>query len=320
MSARAAGFVVLRQPQSEVIVGGVGAFKIGSEEHKALFCKEFVETHNPFEPSRIQWTHLDDETLGRLKALPIWNEAVQTEAETALKVQTLGKEEPDPVLAEAIALQGYEEGRHAAVLRLLTSHYGIPVKPFPQPTRPRKPVWAFLSTGYGECLDSFFAFGLFALGKRSQYFPLALIDIFDPIMQEEARHILFIVNWAAYLRARAGLAGRPAFDARRAWIVWQQLIGHARQALRAGGGGEEDSGAGFTMNSHSVFGDVTARSFLTLCLTENDRRLSLYDPRLLRPRMVPSTARFALRFLPKAPADRVEETPAEPPRAPAPTP
>jgi hypothetical protein len=302
--------------------------KIGSEEHKALFCNEFVRTHNPFEPARIQWPDLDGESLGRLKALPIWNEAVQTEAETALKVQTLGKSEPDPVLAEAIALQGYEEGRHAAVLRLLTTRYGIPVKPFDEPKPPAKPVWAFLSTGYGECLDSFFAFGLFALGKRSRYFPMELIDVFDPIMQEEARHILFIVNWAAYLRARAGLAGRPAFDARRAWIVWQQLVGHARQALRASRGdddGDSDSaGAGFTMNSHSVFGDVTARSFLELCLSENDRRLSLYDSRLLRPTMVPSAVRLALRFLPKNGAGagfhKGGETPAEPPRASATTP
>jgi hypothetical protein len=316
-------------------VGAVDGLKIGSEEHKALFCREFVATHNPFEPARIQWPDLDADSLGRLKALPIWNEAVQTEAETALKVQTLGKSEPDPVLAEAIALQGYEEGRHAAVLRLLTTHYGIPVKPFDEPKPPAKPVWAFLSTGYGECLDSFFAFGLFALGKRSQYFPMELIDVFDPIMQEEARHILFIVNWAAYLRTRAGLSGRPAFEARRAWIVWQQIVGHARQALRASRGDgdaasdSESSEAGFTMKSHSAFGDITARSFLELCLSENDRRLSLYDARLLRPTMVPSAVRLALRFLPKngaavqkdVPKDvhKGDETPAEPPRASATT-
>ncbi|HEY2796821.1 MAG TPA: ferritin-like domain-containing protein [Thermoanaerobaculia bacterium] len=294
--------------------------KIGSEEHKALFCREFVRTHKPFDPARIQWPDLDEETLGRLKALPIWNEAVQTEAETALKVQTLGKIEPDPVLAEAIALQGYEEGRHAAVLCLLTTHYGIPVRAFDEPKPPAKPVWAFLSTGYGECLDSFFAFGLFALGKRSEYFPLELIEIFDPIMQEEARHILFIVNWAAYLRSRAGISGRPAFDVRRGWIVWQQLLGHAKQALRASrsDGDSSSAGEGFTMNSHSVFGDVTARSFLELCLSENDRRLSPYDSRLLRPRMVPSAVRLALRFLPKkgveAPGSvpRGDETSAEP--------
>ena len=298
---------------------GVGAIAIGSEDHKELFCREFVRTHNPFEPSRIRWPELDAESLARLKALPIWNEAVRTEAETALKVQTCGRTEPGEVLAEAIALQGYEEGRHAEILRLLTERYGIPVEPFPEPQPPRQPVWAFLSTGYGECLDSFFAFGLFALGKRSQYFPLELIEIFDPIMQEEARHILFIVNWAAYLRSRAGLARRPLFDARRGWLVAQQLIGHARQALRAGGGGS-DAAEGFTMSSHSAFGDLSASSFLSLCLSENDRRLAPYDPRLLRPTLVPSAVRLALRFLPRSSANGGAGTPVKPPRAPAPTP
>lgn len=40
---------------------------------------------------------------------------MRTETATALEVQTLGEREPDPVLAQAIALQGYEEARHAAV-------------------------------------------------------------------------------------------------------------------------------------------------------------------------------------------------------------
>ena len=47
---------------------------------------------------------------------------------------------------------------------LLTKHYGIPVAPFPPPEVPKDPTRAFLRTGYGECLDSFFAFGLFRLG------------------------------------------------------------------------------------------------------------------------------------------------------------
>src|SRR5207244_4297253 len=158
----------------------------------------------------------------RLAGLPVWDEAVRTEAATAVKVQSLGRVEKDPVLAEAIALQGYEEGRHAAIIKLLTERYGIAVKPFPAPEEPRDPKWAFLRTGYGECLDSFFAFGLFELGRRSDFFPAKLIQIFDGIMQEEARHILFIVNWAAYLRARTPLPLRPVFHARRAWNIAAQ--------------------------------------------------------------------------------------------------
>jgi hypothetical protein len=284
---------------------------IGSEDHKKTFCRVFVESHVPFEPESIRFPDLDEESLRRLKALPIWNEALRTEAATAVEVQSLGRVESDPVLAEAIVLQGYEEGRHAAILSLLTRHYGIDVAPFRAPAPPDDPLWTFLSTGYGECLDSFFAFGLFAIGERSGYFPARLTDIFDPIMQEEARHILFIVNWAAYLRARAPLALRPAFDARRAWTIARQLVGHARQALQFGGAGTQE---GFTMASHSTFGDFSARSFLALCLAENDRRLSRYDPRLLRPALVAPLVRIALKLLPGGGA-RGQRERADPPRA-----
>jgi len=283
---------------------------IGSEEHKRLFCETFLATHKPFEPAEIRWPELDAESLGRLRALPIWDEAVKTESETALKVQTLALVEPDPLLAEAIRVQGYEEGRHAALLTLLTRRYGIDVKPFPPPQPPANPVWAFVSTGYGECIDSFFAFGLFAIGKRSEYFPSALIDIFDPIMQEEARHILFIVNWAAYLKARSPLPRKPLFEVRRWWTVAAQLWEHARHAMQVGGG-DAPTQEGFTVNARSAFGDLSAREFLELCSSENERRLAPYDPRLLRPALVPGSVRLALRFLPKGdkrpPADAAPE-------------
>jgi len=281
---------------------------IGSDDHKRLFCKTFIDTHKPFEPAAIRWPELDAESLARLKSLPIWDEAVKTESETALKVQTLGRAERDPVLSEAITLQGYEEGRHAAVLTLLTQNYGISVKPFARPAPPTDPERAFLSTGYGECLDSFFAFGLFAIGKRSEYFPSALIDIFDPIMQEEARHILFIVNWAAFLRARATLPLKPVYELRRWSAIVGQILEHARNAARMG---KEDTGSqeGFTMNARSAFEDLSARSFLELCLSENDRRLAPYDQRLLRPTLVSRSVRLALRFLPKHPASPPGQSP-----------
>jgi hypothetical protein len=287
------------------------AIAIGTEAHKELLCRTFIDTHRPFRPEDIRWPDLDAESLSRLKALPIWNEAVKTESETALKVQTLGKVETDPVLAEAIALQGYEEGRHAAILRLLTQRYGIAVESFDESEPPRDPVWTFMRTGYGECIDSFFAFGLFAIGRGSEIFPAALIDIFEPIMQEEARHILFLVNWAAYLRARTALPRRPFFDLRRAWKIGEELVGHAIHAAQMGKGGGE-SEEGFTMTSHAEFGDVSARSFLELCLSENDRRLALYDERLIRPRLVPAAVRFALKILPRTRSVDGSREPARP--------
>jgi len=291
---------------------------MGSEEHKNLLCRTFIDTHDPFKPSEIRWPDLDAEGLARLKAMPVWNEATRTEAATAVKVQSLGDTEKDPLLAEAISLQGYEEGRHAEVLVLLTRHYGIPVAQFPPPEVPKDPTRAFLRTGYGECLDSFFAFGLFRLGVQAELFPKALTDVFEKIMQEEARHILFIVNWAAYLRARRPVLARPGFDLWRAWNIGGQAFDRLKGALSmAGGDGKKDGDearksddkkglpekdatqSGFTLKSHSIFGDFSLRSFLETCLAENAKRLAPYDARLLRPNLVPSVVRQIVKVLPR---------------------
>ncbi len=278
------------------------SIRIGSEDHKRLFCRTFIETHDPFKPEEIDWPDLDEESLARLKSLPVWNEAARTEAATAVKVQALGRTEPDPVLAEAIALQGYEESRHADVIQRLTRRYGIAVTPYPEPEIPKDPTWAFLRTGYGECLDSFFAFGLFALGSRSGLFPPRIVSIFETIMQEEARHILFIVNWAAYLRARRPLPLRPAFDARRGWNIVAQAVDRVRGALQMGGAAAGESQDGFTLKSHTSFSDFSLRPFLKLCLSENERRFSPYDRRLLRPVLVPSSVKALLKVLPRGKA------------------
>ncbi len=290
-----------------------GPIAVGSDAHRDLFCRVFVETHDPFRPEAIVWPDLDPQALGRLKSLPVWDEATRTEAATAVRVQTLGRAEPDPVLAGAIALQGFEEQRHADVLRILTRRYGIDLSPHPEPEAPKDPVRAFLRTGYGECIDSFFAFGLFRIGADSGFFPAGITSVFENIMQEEARHILFIVNWAAYLRARRPLPLRPGFDVWRAWNVAAQTFDRLKGALlmaRGKGGGTPASKSGFTISSHDSFGEFSLREFLELCLSENERRLAPYDARLLRPRLVPSTVRRLVPLLPRRRGPRPGKAPA----------
>ena len=63
-------------------------------------------------------------------------------------------------------------------------------------------------------------------------------------MQEEARHILFIVNWAAYLRARR--PAPPAAGLRRAaaWNIVAQALDRVRGAMQIGdGGGDTQDGS-----------------------------------------------------------------------------
>src|SRR5581483_10769324 len=51
----------------------------GSEEHKQLFCLSFIETHRPYEPRDMPWPVLDDVSLARLRAIPVWSMALSIE-------------------------------------------------------------------------------------------------------------------------------------------------------------------------------------------------------------------------------------------------
>src|SRR5436305_12772447 len=167
-----------------------GPIVLGSEAHKRAFCRMLLDTHNPYRPSIVDWPALDPEARDRLINLPIWDIAMQTEGNASLRVLSYAKAVADPLLREAIEIDGFEEGRHKQVLSNLVAAYGIRLAPEPEFCKPRHPEWAFMVTGFSECIDSFFAFGLFAVAQHSRFFPLELVDTFEPVMQEEARHIL----------------------------------------------------------------------------------------------------------------------------------
>ena len=284
--------------------GESGPIAPGSEAHKTAFCRMLLDTHNPYKPSIIDWPVLDPEARERLVKLPIWDIAVQTEGKARLRVLSYAETIEDALLRQAIELDGFEEGRHKEVLSNLVEAYGIRLTAEPEYLRPRDPEWAFLVTGFSECIDSFFAFGLFALAKRSGFFPSALVDTFEPVMQEEGRHILFFVNWVAWHKRNLPSWRRPIFWSKvlAVWgfLIWER-IGVARGV---GGAGDEESGAvpqdnNFTLTGSKAVGavDLSVTALIDVCLEENDRRLSGYDARLLRPNVVPRLMRFARRFM-----------------------
>jgi hypothetical protein len=266
---------------------------VGSQEHKELFCQFFLDTHVAFEPATISWPEIDEDSLKRLHSLPVWHEAVATERAATRTIQAWVPFESDALIREAIALQGYEEERHAAIIQGLTTHYGIPVSPPPPLPAPADPEWAFMRLGYSECFDAFFTFALFAIARDSGFFPAVLVEKFEPVMQEEARHILFFVNWEAYRQAQRPLWQRPR-------SVWRGALGRVLQVWRRvqgamGARADKD----FTMKGHqSIRMDLTPRRFLELCLAENAQRLDRYDARLLRPRLVPTIAQALCKVLP----------------------
>lgn len=273
--------------------------KLGSQAHKRVFCRMLLDTHDPYRPAVIPWPKLEEEAFNRLTGLPIWNIAVQIEGRAAIAVRIYGESVADPLLREAILMDGGEEARHKEVLSKMVAFYGIVLDPEPPYPAPSDAEWAFMTTGYAECIDSFFAFGLFDVARRSGFFPKELVETFEPVIQEEARHILFFVNWLAWHRRQLSWPRRIWFNLRCLACFLGRIKGRLDTARAVKGSqGDKKKDSNFTVTtSKTLAANMKVPDLLRLCLSENDRRMAQYDARLLRPVLVPRLVRLALRFL-----------------------
>lgn len=264
--------------------------RTGSPEHRDLFCRTFVETHRPFEPEQLPWPQLDAQYVELLRAFPFWSFARSMEQEADRMIATFSKTLDDPSIRAAVELQGYEEGRHGRLLNHMLERYEIDV---PRVPLTNLPVTRddFVVFGFSECTDSFVGFGGFALARRKQIFPPALLAIFEQILFEEARHIVFFINWWRYEEARAGTS--------RLARTLSALRYHARAIAHTAQGAQGAAVAPAPVDltsggSQAILEGVTPKTFLEVALAENRAMMERIDRRLLRPQIVPSLATVAL--------------------------
>ena len=279
-----------------------GPLRVGSDLHLRELCRMFHETFNPYRPAVLEWPKLDAAALQRIVSLPIWDIAVQTEGKARLRMAAYAKTVKDADMRNTLALNAWEENRHKEILSRMVAAYGIPLAREAPYVYPKDAEWAYLVTGYSECIDSFFAFGLFEVARRSGLFPAELVDTFEPVMQEECRHILLFANWVAWHRARLSWWRRLRFEfkvlAVWAFLAWER-VGLAR--TMDANGNQQDIDNNFTVNgAQSVSAsEISLPELLRLCLQENERRFSGYDRRLLRPTTMPRLVMLARRFMRK---------------------
>lgn len=266
--------------------------QLGSEAHKELFCRSFMDTHLDYEPEKLPFPKLDTEHLNRLRAIPFWHEALSIERFAGVMVSAFADTIDDPMIKEAIALQGREETRHGRLINHLIRFYDLDVPDVPTKTPPADLRKKFVHFGFEECLDSFFAFGMFGLAKQANYMHEDLFTIFDPILDEEARHIVFFVNWITYTQIKEGRGLNLLRSTHAMWNYGQALLGLIKTF------GSSDNQSSFTAKGASTFvDDLTAEQFFEICLQENKNRMSKYDDRLLQPMLLPRLSTIALKTL-----------------------
>jgi hypothetical protein len=264
--------------------------KVGTSAHRDLFCRSFIDGHRVFEPEQLPWPHVESIYLERLRAIPFWGIAKAMERKAGVMVSAFAETLTDPVIREAVALQGIEESRHARLISYFIERYELPAREIDSDVG--EPVKdQFVVFGYEECVDFFMGAGLFALATRLDIFPQNLVSIFEQVLFEEARHITFFINWFRYEEARAGRDG--AFS--RHIVAMKNYYASITQLVRSMTGVETTGFA--AANAGQLIEGMTPAMFLEAALAENRRLLGLLDPRLIKPALLPALATSMLTFL-----------------------
>lgn len=264
--------------------------RLGTEEHKQLFCQSFLDSYLDYQPETLPWPELDSASLEKLKQIPFWQQALYTERSAGVMVSQFAETIEDPLLREAIALQGKEETRHGKLIAFLLEHYQIEVPKTEIVPPSHSLTCEFINFGYEECLDSFFAFGMFGIAQQAGYLPESIFAIFDPLLDEEARHIVFFVNWITYRQIQQGRG-------LRLWRAGHSFWHYSKALWKLGeifGASRADEIAFTATGATSFMDDLTPELFLATCLAENQKRMNKFPPELLQPLLMPRIASIML--------------------------
>ena len=161
-------------------------------------------------------------------------------------------------------------------IRVMIDRYGLDATEQPLETLPADIETAFIDFGFGECIDSFLGFGAFKTARQSEFLPEAMFEIFDVLMYEETRHIVFFINYMAWREVQRGRGAAPLRALTSAWYYGRalgRLLGMVRR------GKDTNDGRDFADHRANMFLEgFSFRRFVEDCYRENARRMSAFDP------------------------------------------
>jgi hypothetical protein len=274
---------------------------IGSYEYKKRFCQSLIDSHVPDNPDQLRWwPTLDASTIERLQGFSIWRNGLWAQHKGAQIVSAFAPTIKDPMAQAAVMLQAEEQVRLVKITQSFLSAYSIPSPVLAPVVIPKNLEAAFVKVGYQRSLDLFWADGLRAAAQKANVLPDALDQRFDQLLAEQTRHTIFLVNWMAYQKTK--------FNKR--WSEW-----NAVPALW--------NRSGALVSLISAFGakDVDERpaalrwmarynmeTFLTLCLSTQQKRMQTFDAELVQPQLSVNLAKLTREIFRVWPKRRVAPT------------
>ena len=140
----------------------------------------------------------------------------------------------------------FEEGRHKEVLSHLVRAYGIELEPEPEYVGAEGPRMGVHGHGLQRVYRQLLRLRPVRTGPTAPaIFPPELVETFEPVIQEEGRHILFFTNWIASHRRTMPSWRRPWFFF-KTLAVWAYLIRERIGLARDVSAGDKEN-ANFTM-------------------------------------------------------------------------
>lgn len=265
--------------------------QLGSYEHQKLFCHALTDHHVKYNLDQIPWPQLADDQLQRLREIPFWAEVLQQKRQMALIVGALAAQTKPTRLKGAILLLSQETERQVKLLEQMMSFYQIPQTSIPARPLPGELTPVLQDLAFDQYLSAYILWGWFAIAREQQYLPEALLEVWEPILDEDARHSIFFTNWTA------GQQFSLSNNWRRLRAIWGrglQFLGLFDRFGRQ----IEDATLPKTASTADVFmGQLTAARLLQYCLDAHEQRLGEVKPPLVKPKLAPELTHWLLRIL-----------------------
>jgi hypothetical protein len=273
---------------------------IGSYESKKRFCQYLIESHIPDSSASQPWPTLDSVWIERIQSVSVWGECLLTQHYAAQIVCAFAQTLKDPMVKEAVMLQGEEQKRLVSNIQSFLRTYSIPSPALPAVMMPKNLEAAFIEVGYRNALDFFWVDGLREAAHQSKFIPDDLDQHFGQLFAEQTRHTVFLVNWMAYqkvkLKKRWGeWSAVPALWNRSSMVV---------RLMTAFGAKDEDERPAATRWMMRF----SPETFLTLCLFTQKKRMQAIEADLLQPQLSISVATFAREIFKVWPKRRIGST------------